>query len=149
MAGIEDKIIDTLIDNEYLLFPEEAANIDTESLKAFEEMYDYDMKTNKDILGDVDFEDYLKSFNTKLIEQRGSYSEGSDVPYVGPIRDLDNNVEKKLSSLKISASNFNNDYQLLKTSAIRAFDSISKMNRELPGKIEDTKNQVKSNMLSE
>ena len=149
MAGIEDDIIDSLIDNEYLLFPESAAQVDTESLKAFEEMYQYDMEINKDILGDVNFEDYLKSINTKLVEQRGSYSEGSNVPYVGPIRDLDNKIEEQLVSLKKSASNFNNDYQLLKTSAIRAFDSIAKMQRELPGKIEETKQTVKNNMLSE
>ena len=66
----EDQIINTMIDNEYLLFPEEAANIDQVSLEAIEKSYNYDMAKNSDILGDISLKEYLNTVNPQLLFQR-------------------------------------------------------------------------------
>ena len=157
MSNIEDEIIETLLDNEFLLFPKDAANIDNQSLDAFKNMYKYDMEVNKDILGDVDFDEYLKSFNTRLVEQRanlktsstGEVSVDDNIPYVGPVRDLSNNVQERLESLRESGQRFDNDYNKVKASAIRAHDTLASMKRNLPETIENSINHLKNGMLSE
>lgn len=144
---IEDKIMDTLIDNEYLLFPENAANVDRQSLNALQKMYDFDMENNSGILGEVSFSEYLKSVNPKLIEQRANLNRESDAPYIGPQADFSKNIQDELSELGSAGEAFRHDYELLKTSAIRAHDTLDKMTRELPRTIKKSKTDVKNRML--
>jgi hypothetical protein len=144
---IEDELIDAFVDNEFILIPEDAAYKDKVSLDAMREMYEFDMSNNKDILGDVTFNDYIESINPDLIKQRAYIDRDLNEPYLGPISDYKKNMKETLPTLKVTAREFGNDFEMVKTSAIRAFDTLNSL-RNLPEEMSQTKSSAKKRMLS-
>ena len=146
-SSTEDLIMETLLDNEFLLFPEKAAKIDTASLEAIEKSYNYDMSKNSDILGELSFREYLDKVNPQLLEQRSDSSEALVNNYIGPVSDGLNGVSKIAAPLKNAVKQFKNSYPKMITSAIRAFDTMDNFNAE--EEIAKTNNKLKDNMLQE
>ena len=144
---IEDRIINAMKDNEFLLFPEEAAHVDKKSLEALKETYDYDMSNNSDILGEVSFSEYLESVNPELLRQRSLSDKGLEDGYLGPVSDADNGVGNLSYPLKDAAKHFNNSYTQMLTSAKRAFDTIDSLEKNIDKTISKTQNDLKNQMF--
>ena len=140
--NIEDALIEEFVENEFLLFPENAARIDKRSLDALEGSYKYDMSKNSKILGDITFKEYLDKVNPELLRQRSFSDKVIEPNYLGPVSDKTNGVSLLAAPLKSAAKQFGESYTRLITSAKRAHDTFSKFERNF----EDNKLEVSSSL---
>jgi len=148
-SEVEDRIMKEFKEHEFLLFPEEAANMDKRSLDALEASYNYDMSKNSEILGDISFRDYLDKVNPELLRQRSLSERGLEENYLGPGSDASNGVSDLARPLKSAAEQFGDNYNKVVNSAKRAHSALSNLETNLEEKLAKTNQDKRSQMFGE
>ena len=144
---IEDRIMDQFKENEFLLFPENAANMDKKSLKAVESSYEFDMAKNPEIFKDVTFDEYLNSVSPELLRQRSKSNIGLDNDYLGPVSDVNNGVSQTAEPLSNAGKQFNHSYTKMIESAKRAYNTLNNLENNIENTLQKTNDDFRSQMF--